>query len=78
MAARNLLHKDRVEEFRVWCEEAKGLETRPGRGAYQLLQVKSKNGNDWHVIFERDNMPEHVTVPDTLIHLVTNFIRSTK
>lgn len=78
MAARSLLHKSRVNEFLLWCREVKGLETREGRGDYEIAQILPKGSTRWQVLFSRSTMPEHVTVPDPLIPLVLNFIRSTK
>jgi hypothetical protein len=81
MAARNLLHKRRLQEFLDWCKAEKGLNTAPGSGDFQLarIQAKATNGKgQWHVIYERLDMPEHVTVPEPLIPLVLNFLRSTK
>ena len=82
MAARNLLHKNRFQEFLTWCEVEKGLATRPGMGDYQLGQVQAKGSGQksgqWHTFFYRIHMPEHVTVPEAMIPLVSNFIRSTR
>ena len=69
---RALLHKDKLESFKSWLD-FKGREHRPGRGEWQLLQIK--NGSGWQVLFSRANMPEHVTVPEPLIPLVRAFIR---
>lgn len=72
MVARNLLHKDKLEGFKSWLT-AKGREHRPGRGDWQALQVK--HGNGWMPIFERAEMPEHLSVPGPLIPLVQAYIR---
>ena len=72
MVARNLLHKDKLEGFKSWLT-AKGREHRPGRGDRQTLQVK--HGNGWMPIFERAEMPEHLSVPGPLIPLVQAYIR---
>lgn len=77
MARRELLHKSRVAEFRQWCEKVKGLTTRDGRGPYEVFQILPKGSRNWQVIFSRNYMPEHVTVPEPLVPLVLNFIRST-
>ena len=78
MAARNLLHKIRFDEFMLWCATEKGLLTRAGTGDYQLGQVQPKGSGDWCVFYSRLHMPEHVTVPERLVSLVRNFIQSTK
>lgn len=78
MAAKHLLHKSRLSEFLKWCQDEKGLAVRNGQGDWQLAQIQPKGSKSWHVIYERIHMPEHVTVPDPLVPLVLNFIRSTK
>lgn len=78
MAARNLLHRDRLQEFLKWCVEEKKLEVREGRGIHEAAQILPKGSKNWQVIFTRNRMPEHLTVPDPLIPLVLNFIRSTR
>jgi hypothetical protein len=75
MATRNLLHKNRLNEFREWCG-ANGFECRDGRGEYQVLQIKK--GTQWHVLYERAYMPEHLTVPIPLLSIVRRFIATTK
>ena len=78
MARRDLLHVSRVSEFREWCTQVKGLEVRDGRGAYEICQILPKGSKRWQVIFSRDRMPEHVTVPEPLVPLVLNFIKSAR
>jgi hypothetical protein len=75
MAARNLLHKDKLEGFKSWLDH-KGREHRPGGGAWQVLQVR--HGSGWQAIFERANMPEHLSVPGPLIPLIQAYIREGK
>jgi len=72
VVARNLLHKDKLEGFKSWLT-AKGREHRPGRGSWQVLQVK--HGSGWQALFERAEMPEHLSVPGPLIPLVQAYIR---
>jgi hypothetical protein len=76
MSARSLLHKSRVDEFLNWCRDVKGHQVRPGRGPYQIAQIKPKWSKQWHVLYSRNYMPEHVTVVVDLVPLVTNFIRT--
>ena len=72
---RALLHKDKLESFKQWLD-CKGREHRPGRGEWQLLQVK--HGSGWQAIFSRLDMPEHTTVPAPLVPLVRAFIRESR
>lgn len=75
MAARNLLHKDKLEAFKAWLDFTE-REYRPGRGDWQVLQVKLRSG--WVPVFERAEMPEHLTVPEKLIGLVRLFLQDTR
>ena len=74
MAARNLLHKTKIPEFKSWLT-LKGFEWREGGGNWQLMQIKRKESNVWDVIYERLKMPEHVTVTGPLVNLVQQFIK---
>jgi hypothetical protein len=70
--SRNLLHKTKLEAFKEWLEE-NGIEHRPARGDYQVLQVKTKNGQ-WQCVFDRLDAKEHYTVAWPIEHLVRRFI----
>lgn len=75
MATRNLLNKNRLNEFRQWCV-INGLECQDGRGDYQVLQVKI--ASKWYALYERAYMPEYLTAPLQLLSAVRRFIASTK
>lgn len=75
--ARNLLHKTKFELFKSWLKH-KGIPYRDGKGVYQMLQVQSKCGKFWYVIYERNHMPEHYTVVKELEPLVRRFIGNCK
>lgn len=72
MASRNLLHVSKLGEFKQWLE-MKGIEYRPGKGSFQVLQVMSPQG--WGVIFDRNDAKEHYTVSDKLIPTVLAFVQ---
>lgn len=74
--SRNLLHKSKLEAFKAWLT-AQGVEHRPSRGSFQVLQVRTKNGQ-WQCIFDRIAAPEHYTVAWPLEGLVHRFIRDTR
>lgn len=71
-----MLHKTKLEAFKDWLT-SKGVEHRPARGDYQVLQVRTKNGQ-WQCIFDRSAAPEHYTVAWPLEGLVVQFIRDTR
>lgn len=74
--SRNLLHKTKLDAFKAWLD-SKGIEHRPGRGEYQMLQVKMKNGQ-WQCVFDRHSAPEHYTVAHPLEQHVHRFIRDSR
>lgn len=74
--SRCLLHKSKLDEFKAWLD-AKQIEHRPGRGDYQVLQVKTKNGQ-WQCVFDRLDAPEHYTVAWPLEGYVWKYIKSRK
>lgn len=74
--SRNLLHKTKLEPFKQWLD-AKGIAHRPGRGDFQVLQVALPR-NQWGVVFDRIEAPEHYTVTWPLEAMVRRFIREGK
>lgn len=70
---RNLLHITKLNSFILWLNK-EGISHRPGRGAYQVLQV-CKDGTNWYCIYERNHMPEHYSTDRRLDSLVRKFCR---
>lgn len=73
--SRCLLHKSKLEAFKAWLT-ASGIEHRGGRGVWQVLQVRHRDG--WQCIFDRGVAPEHYTVALPLERTVRRFIAHTK
>ena len=71
-----LLHVSKLADFKAFLE-SQGIAHRPGRGAYQVLQV-CKDGVHWNCVYTRDAMPEHFTTDRHLDNLVIRFARSAK
>ena len=71
---RDLLHKDKLEEFKKFLDELE-VPHRPGKGDYQVLQV-CVEFYGYRVIHKRLDMKEHLTVDERLIPLVKKFIDS--
>lgn len=74
--SRNLLHKSKLPAFRDWLTE-QGIQHRPPRGDYEVLQVRLKSGA-WHCVFDRHDSPEHYTVAKPLEQTVCCFIVDTR
>ena len=72
MANRCTLHKDKLDDFKQFLND-RGIAYRPGRGAYQALQVFTELSG-WQCIHSRADMPEHYTVQDKLMPLVRRYL----
>ena len=75
MARRNLLHVDKLEDFKDWLNREM-IEHRPGKGTWEVLQVKTDDGI-WPKIYDRgtgERKLTHYTVQDKLVPLVQQFI----
>ena len=72
--SRNLLHISKLDAFKAWMD-ASGIEWRPARGEYQVLQVEMLKGG-WACIYWREKMPEHYTVDVRIEPLVQRFIQA--
>lgn len=77
--SRNLLHKSKLEAFKAWLD-SQGIDHRPPRGDYQVLQVLCvrRGGHFWACVFDRINAPEHYTVDTRIEPMVRRFIQSQK
>lgn len=71
MAARNLLHYNKLETFKHWLE-IRGVPTRPGNGEYEVLQVWQDP--HWIPIFRRTK-GDHLTVQGRMVALVEQFLQ---
>ena len=68
------LHKSHLEDFKTWLTETKLLAYRPGKGTYQVLQVETADWG-WQVIFITTKLPDHFTVNEKLIPLITEYYK---
>ena len=71
--SRNLLHVSKLDAFKDWLA-SQGIEHRPGRGGYEVLQIKTKKGA-WQCVFRRLEMAEHYTVAYPIEPIVRRFIK---
>lgn len=71
MAARNLLHYNKLEDFKAWLT-AQGIEFRDGRGEYEVLQIRQPP--HWIPLYRRDR-GEHLTTQTRLVPLVELFLK---
>lgn len=74
--SKNLLHKTKLEAFKAWLD-ANHIEHRPGRGNWQVLQIKTNRGH-WQCVFDRLDAPEHYTVAWPLESMIYKFIKESK
>jgi len=72
MASRNFLQKDKLEDFKRFCDE-RNIPYRPGKGQWQVLQVLTEDF-EWKVIYKRLEMPEHYSLDERLVPTVLKFL----
>lgn len=70
--ARFTLKQEDLEDFKAFCEE-RTIETRPGKGAYQVLQVFIPAKNMYGVLHRRDST-EFLTIGKALFPLVRLYL----
>lgn len=74
--SRNTLHLSHLEAFKQFLID-EFIAFRPGRGDFQVLQIKMPD-NQWACLYSRLDMPEHYTVDKRLDGLVGKFIAHRK
>ena len=70
--AKFTLKQEDLEDFKAFCEE-RNIETRPGRGAYRVLQVFVPEKNMYGVLLRRDST-EFLTIGKALFPLVRLYL----
>lgn len=73
---RCLLHISKFEDFKQWLIK-NDIEFRPGKGFWQVLQVRTPNYG-WQIVFSRADMKEHYSVNEKLTPLIRQFIEDSK
>ena len=74
MSTRNLLHKDKLEQFKAFLD-SKEIEYREGKGTWEVLQVWNRGSKRFDVI-HTSMRGDHFSVPQRLLKLVNRFIKS--
>ena len=72
--ARFTLKQEDLEDFKTFCAE-RGIETRPGKGDYQVLQVFVPETKVFGVLHRRDSA-EFLTIGEVLFPLVRLYLSS--
>jgi len=70
--ARFTLKQEDLEDFKAFCEE-RNIETRPGKGAYQVLQVFVPAKNMYGVLHRREST-KFLTIGKALFPLVRLYL----
>jgi len=74
MSTRNLLHKEKLEQFKTFLD-AKEIEHREGKGTWEVLQVWNRGSSRFDVIHTRMR-GDHLSIPHPLVKLVRKFQKS--
>lgn len=73
MAARNLLHKSKLEEFSSWLIN-KGWEIEKPRGDYEVLRAYHIQYRDPLIVYEKIEAKEHYTIQGRHINIVKKWL----
>lgn len=74
MANRHILHKSKLEDFKVFLIR-KGFEIQQLKGCYEVLRAKRKKPKRTVIVFQKDSAKEYLSLMDKDIPLVLEFIR---
>lgn len=75
MAERCLLHKNKLEPFKVWITSS-GYELQETKGLYEVL--RATKGKETVIIYRKTQAKEHLTVQQKDYKLIRQFIREVK
>lgn len=70
MAVRNLLHRSKLEDFKLWL----GKRALPPVGEWEVMRWKGPPGKPMCVVFEQSS-PEHLSCNDAAVRDVLRFFR---
>ncbi len=73
MAVRNLLHKNKLDDFRQWLIK-EGWVIEPTKGDYEVLRARKGNKPPL-IVYARNNIKEHVTVQARDVYIVRAYLR---
>lgn len=81
MAARNLLHISKLEEFKLWLEKNYGCVIEPCKGAFEVLRWKNSQDSGYKgvmpIIFNGKSK-EHYSCNESAARYVRKFIKESK
>lgn len=78
MAARNLLHRSKLDDFKVWLEKNYGWVTLPKKGAYEVLRWSDgRYGESMKIIFDGKSK-QHYSCNEASIPYIKKFISDSK
>ncbi|WP_417764657.1 hypothetical protein [Shewanella chilikensis] len=81
MAARNLLHRTKLEEFKEWLEKNYGWVIREPKGIYEVLRWDNRSDDKYKgvmpIIFNGKSK-EHFSCNEAAAQYVKKFIKETK
>ena len=74
MSTRNLLHKEKLDQFKEFLDNQR-ITYREGKGTWEVIQVWNRGSERFDVIHTRMR-GDHLSVPQPLIGLVRKFQKS--
>jgi len=76
MAVKNLLAKNKLEDFKSWLV-GDGAKIEATKGYYQLLRFRYPNDSKPHIIYDSHN-PMYLSLENRTAPIVRRFLRSNK
>ena len=77
METRDLLHKNKLDEFRKWLF-TDGWTEEKTKGEFEILRATKPNKKRPLIIYKRIDSKEHYSIDDRDIGLVIQFLNSSK
>ena len=74
MATRNLLHRNKLEAFKLWL----GDRALTPKGEWEVVRWKGPQGQPMRIVFDNDHSCEHLSCNDAAVRDVMTFIRNKK
>jgi hypothetical protein len=63
MASRNLLHKNKLKDFKTWLQR-RGWVEEFTKGPYEVLRMEHPMGNAPLIVYTKQNAKEHLSIHD--------------
>lgn len=74
--SRNLLHKNKLADFREWLEKQEGVKIEEGKGDYQVMRIRDDRG--LHILYAKLYPTDHISVPQGALRWIRRYLKFKK